>query len=41
MPEKDNTLVLESTEQLWDTRTRRSFLKLMGIGGTMVLLPSC
>lgn len=40
MPQKKNTLVLESTEQLWDTRTRRSFLKLMGIGGTMVLLPS-
>lgn len=40
MPQKDNTLVLETTEQLWDTRTRRSFLKLMGIGGTMVLLPS-
>lgn len=40
MPDRKNTLVLESTAQLWESKTRRSFLKLMGVGGTMVLLPS-
>ncbi|MEJ7759129.1 MAG: ferritin-like domain-containing protein [Gemmatimonadaceae bacterium] len=40
MPDADKTLVLETTAQLWDPRSRRNFLKLMGVGGTMVLLPS-
>ena len=40
MPEDQKTLVLETTAQLWETKTRRSFLKLMGMGGTIVLLPS-
>jgi len=33
-------LVVERAEQLWQPSSRRSFLKLLGIGGTVVLLPS-
>ncbi|MDQ3672854.1 MAG: ferritin-like domain-containing protein [Gemmatimonadota bacterium] len=39
MPEK-KTMVISSTEQLLDSNTRRSFLKLMGAGGAVFFLPS-
>ena len=39
MPEKQ-TIVVSNTEQLFDSKSRRSFLKLMGVGGAMVFLPS-
>lgn len=39
MPEKQ-TMVVSSTEQLLDNKSRRSFLKLMSVGGAMVFLPS-
>ncbi len=39
MPEKQ-TMVISSTEQLLDNNSRRSFLKLIGVGGAMVFLPS-
>jgi len=39
MPEKQ-TIVVSSTEQLLDNNSRRSFLKLIGVGGAMVFLPS-
>jgi len=39
MPEK-KTMVISSTEQLLDAKTRRSFLKLMGAGGAVFFLPS-
>ncbi|MGI8496649.1 MAG: ferritin-like domain-containing protein [Gemmatimonadaceae bacterium] len=35
-----NALLISDTAQLRDPRTRRDFLKLMGIGGAVVFLPS-
>lgn len=40
MPEKKNTVVIESADQFWHVKTRRDFLRVLGIGGTAVLLPS-
>lgn len=40
MSEKSRTLVVEHPEQLWRVETRRGFLRMLGIGGTVVLLPS-
>jgi hypothetical protein len=40
MPEKSKTLVIDQPELLFKVSTRRSFLKLLGVGGTIVLLPS-
>jgi hypothetical protein len=40
MTTKNEPLVISSTSQLWDPKTRRSFLKLMGVGGAAILLPS-
>ncbi|MBC7791219.1 MAG: ferritin-like domain-containing protein [Anaerolineae bacterium] len=36
----NKTMVISSTEQLLDGKTRRNFLKLMGMGGAVVFLPS-
>lgn len=33
-------LIIERAEELWGGRSRRDFLRLLGIGGTVVLLPS-
>lgn len=35
-----DTMVVERPEQLWKPQSRRNFLRLMGIGGAVVLLPS-
>ena len=40
MASEKDTLVVESAEQLWRPNTRRDFLRLLGVGGTVVLLPS-
>ena len=40
MPERSCTTVVERPEQLFRVDTRREFLKLLGLGGTIVLLPS-
>ena len=40
MTERSRTLVVERAEQMWEPRTRRGFLRMLGIGGTVVLLPS-
>ena len=40
MTESERTLVVENPDQLWRPDTRRSFLRLLGVGGTIVLLPS-
>ena len=40
MAERSKTLVVERAEQLWRPETRREFLRLLGIGGTVVMLPS-
>ena len=40
MSDKDRTIVIGSPEQLAQPATRRSFMKLLGIGGSIVLLPS-
>ena len=40
MSDSSKTLVLGNPEQLWQPATRRGFLKLLGVGGTVVLLPS-
>ena len=40
MSESTRTTVVERPEQLFQVATRRSFLKVLGVGGTIVLLPS-
>lgn len=40
MSERTKPLVIERAEQLWRPETRRGFLRLLGIGGTVVMLPS-
>jgi hypothetical protein len=40
MSEGRDALVIGSADQLWQTKTRRSFLRLLGVGGSVVLLPS-
>jgi hypothetical protein len=40
MPERGRTVVVERAEQLWSRGTRRDFLRLLGAGGTVVLLPA-
>jgi rubrerythrin len=40
MPEQSKTLVIDHTEMLFRTSTRRSFLKLLGVGGSIVLMPA-
>jgi hypothetical protein len=39
-PDALDTLVIERADELWQPATRRSFLRLLGIGGSVVLLPS-
>jgi hypothetical protein len=39
MSDSGKSFVVSSTEQLWKASTRRSFLKLLGVGGTIVLAP--
>ena len=36
----DKTLVVSNPSQLGNARTRRDFLRIMGVGGVVVLLPS-
>ncbi len=40
MAERKDTLVVERAEQLWHPGTRREFLRLLGVGGTVVMLPA-
>jgi hypothetical protein len=40
MPEHRRTLVIDQPELLFKVSTRRSFLKLLGVGGSIVLMPS-
>ncbi len=40
MAENEHTHVVERAEQLWEPANRRAFLRLLGVGGTMVLLPT-
>jgi hypothetical protein len=40
MSERSRTTVVERPEQLFRVDTRREFLKMLGLGGTIVLLPS-
>ena len=40
MHEKKKTVVIETADQFWRASTRRDFLRVLGIGGTAVLLPS-
>jgi hypothetical protein len=40
MPEKSKTLVIDQPELLFRVSTRRSFLRMLGVGGTIVLMPS-
>ncbi|MDQ6736987.1 MAG: ferritin-like domain-containing protein [Gemmatimonadota bacterium] len=39
MSDSEKTFVVTSTEQLWKGSTRRGFLKMLGVGGTIVLAP--
>ncbi len=38
--DKKNLMVISSAEQLLEGRTRREFLKLVGLGGAVIFLPS-
>ena len=38
--ERAREMVVERPDQLWLPETRRGFLKMLGLGGTIVLLPS-
>ncbi|MGH7651913.1 MAG: ferritin-like domain-containing protein [Gemmatimonadaceae bacterium] len=40
MSEKSRTTVVERPEHLYRVDTRREFLRMLGVGGTIVLLPS-
>ena len=40
MSTERNVLVVESAEQLWRPNSRREFLRLLGVAGSVVLLPS-
>ena len=40
MPENRNTVVIDTPDQFWRVKTRRDFLRVLGIGGTIVLLPA-
>lgn len=40
MPDRKNTVVIGSSDEFWRVKTRRDFLRVLGIGGTAVLLPS-
>ncbi len=40
MTERKDPLVISRSGQLWEKATRRDFMRLMGIGGAVVLLPS-
>src|SRR5688572_24215658 len=40
MADEKNTVVIGSAEQFWQKKTRRDFLRVLGIGGTAVLLPA-
>ncbi len=39
MSDSGKTFVVTSAEQLWQGSTRRGFLKMLGVGGTIVLAP--
>ena len=40
MRKRKSTVVVQRPEDLWRTSTRRGFLKVLGVGGSIVLLPS-
>lgn len=40
MASKNDPLIISRASQLWEESTRRDFLRLMGIGGAVVLLPA-
>lgn len=40
MRDEKDTVVVSRADQLWDFTTRRTFLRIAGLGGTVVLLPS-
>jgi hypothetical protein len=40
MPERKGTMVVRHADELWRASTRRGFLKVLGLGGSIVLLPS-
>ena len=40
MARKPETIAVSSTAQLWERSTRRDFMRLMGVGGAVVFMPS-
>jgi rubrerythrin len=40
MSDREGNIVVQRSEDLWRLATRRNFLKALGIGGTIVLMPS-
>jgi hypothetical protein len=40
MSDRERVVVVRQPEQLWRTSTRRDFLKVLGVGGTLIMLPS-
>jgi hypothetical protein len=40
MPQRDKTMIVHNADQLFQPATRREFLRLLGIGGGLMLMPS-
>jgi rubrerythrin len=40
MSQRDDVVVIRHADELWQPATRRNFLRMLGIGGSVVLLPS-
>jgi hypothetical protein len=40
MSDQQRTFIVESADDLWRVSTRRNFLKVLGVGGSMLMLPS-
>ena len=40
MSDREGNIVVRNAEDLWRVATRRNFLKALGVGGTIVLMPS-
>ena len=40
MANREKTMIVENADQLFQAKTRREFLRLVGIGGSLMLMPS-
>jgi rubrerythrin len=40
MPQRKGTVIVQHADELWRASTRRGFLKVLGLGGTIMMMPS-